>query len=268
MKRKLDSPAGKEREHSHGSKPAAVTVRRPTHKAGAKRGKHNSGVWLNNFLDLPQKLRSEAEQMFVEGATFEDIIEYTNERYTAESGDPTPDLARGVTLAAVKRHFRGELSLQTQRIKRLQERGQTLKRALTGDPNSAEAELADAIFFTGMMGMERAGAQFRIKEAKQAFLSRQNMRLKESSFELKKLNSEVVRKNVEARTATELKKQEQLSQKLRELENTIARESGSNQLGPETLRKIRELYGLFSEEPAPESPTAESAGEHGSEAQV
>jgi hypothetical protein len=269
MKRKPASPrrtkARPSDEIVNAAKPKLQRV--GTHQAGAKRNKHDRGIRLNDFLDLPEKLRSEAQQLFVEGATFEDIVEYINERHISEEKGESEDTPHGVTPAAVKRHFRGNLSLQTQRIKRLQERGQALKSALTGDPSSAEAELADAIFFTGMMGMDRAGAQFRIKEAKQVFLSRQNMRLKEDSFELKRLNSEVVRKNVEARTVTELKKQEQLNQKLSDLEKTIAQESGAHQLGPETLRKIREIYGLFSEEPILEGPSVEAGSEQGSEAQ-
>ena len=268
MKRK---PASPRRTHTrptdeivNTAKPKLPRAGMP--KAGAKRNKHERGIRLHDFLDLPEKLRSDAQQLFVEGATFEDIVEYINEKHLSEANGESEDTPHGVTPAAVKRHFRGNLSLQTERIKRLQERGQALKRALIGDPSSAEAELADAIFFTGMMGMDRAGAQFRIKEAKQVFLSRQNMRLKENSLELKKLNSEAVRKNVEARTATELKKQEQLNQKVRELEKTIAQESGSHQLGPETLRKIREIYGLFSEEPILEGPSGEAGSEQGSEA--
>ena len=37
-------------------------------------------------------------------------------------------------------------------------------------------------------------------------------------------------------------------------------------ISPETLRKIREIYGLFSEEPILEGPRGEAGSEQGSEA--
>jgi hypothetical protein len=249
-RRKEKRKAEKERK-GNGNPQAKAPARRNSGATASKLCGHEP---LSEFTMLPEKIQHEACLLFVEGATFEDVAEYINEL----QGLPTSEAdhgqtAPGITLTAVQRYFRGNLELQTRRIKRLQERGQALKQALVGDPSSAEAELADAIFFTGLMGMDRARTHLHLREAKQAFLSRQSLRLKRDSFKLKALDSEAARKNVEARTATELKKQEQFNQKIRELEKTIAKETGSHQLGPETLEKIREIYGLVSEEPAIEN---------------
>ena len=53
-------------------------------------------------------------------------------------------------------------------------------------------------------------------------------------------------------------KLDQLERKIVELEGAMAREKDSTGLGPETLRKIREIYGLASEdrEPANQEPQA------------
>ncbi len=257
-RRKAERKAARELEQAGGPK-----VQGPVKsQSGKRKSKYSGPERLNNFTLLPGSVQLEAHNLFVEGSTLEDITEFINEVHSAERRDEgAGGPAEGVTLAAVQRFYRGNLELQTQRIKRLQERGEALKKALAGDPNSAEGALADAILFTGMMGMDRAAAQFRIKDAKQALASRQNMRLKEGALRLRTLDSEVARRNVEARTATEVKKLDQLERKIVELEGAMAREKDSTGLGPETLRKIREIYGLASEdrEPANQEPQAQGS---------
>jgi hypothetical protein len=220
-------------------------------QTGKRKTKHAGADRLNNFTLLPESIQDEANNLFVEGATFEDITEFINETHTPESRDGESDgPPAGITLSGVERYYRMNLELQTQRIKRLQERGQALKQALAGDPSSAEAELADAILLTGIMGLDRSGARFRVRDANQAFASRESMRLKQESFKVETLDAEARRRNIEARTATETRKLEQLGHKIQELERAMERESSSPQLGPETMQKIREIYGLVAEEPA------------------
>src|SRR5439155_21529220 len=78
----------------------------------------------------------------------------------------------GVTLLAVRSYFQSNPDLQGRRIRRMQEVAQKLKKSLTGAPHSAEAELADAVFLTGLMGLERAGTRFTVMDAARHFLTR------------------------------------------------------------------------------------------------
>jgi len=96
-----------------------------------------------------------------------------------------------------------------------------------------------------MMGNGQAGGAIPEQGGKQVFLSRQNMRLKEDSFELKRLNPEVSGRTSKRAPLPSSKSKEQLNQKLSDLEKTIAQESGAHQLGPETLRKIVKFTGSF-----------------------
>ena len=208
-----------------------------TDQSGRPRSKFRGRGRLNNFELLPPNVKLEAERMIENGATFEDTTEWINERHRP---DPSPDAigeGEGVTLLAVRSYFQSNPDLQGRRIRRMQEVAQKLKKSLTGAPHSAEAELADAVFLTGLMGLERAGTRFTVKDAARHFLTR-------GSLDLKGRNLEAALRLAEERMKTEIVKREQLQQRVREVAQAIEKEGQARELGPETLRKIQEIYGL------------------------
>jgi len=176
-------------------------------------------------------MQSEAERLLANGATFEEATEYVNQCHSPEKEtDP-----QGVTLAAVKIHFQGSFDLQKKRIRRMQEMAQALKKALRGDPHTAQAELAEAVFFTGIMGLHNAGAEFKVKDAQHDFLARSGLDLKTRS--------------TNAHLTTETLKQKRMRQAMADFQQAVQKASGGRRLGPETLQKIQEIYGLISQQP-------------------
>jgi hypothetical protein len=211
-----------------------------TDQSGRPRSKFGGRGRFNNFDFLPANIKLEAERMIENGATFEDTTEWINERHAPDPSRESYGEGEGVTLLAVRHYFQSNPELQGRRIRRMQGNAQKLKKALTGDPHSAEAELADAVFLTGLMGLERAGTRFTVKDAARHFLTR-------GSLDLKSRNLEAALRLAEERIKTEIVKREQLKQRVREVAQAIEKEGQGRELGPETLRKIQEIYGLVGQ---------------------
>ena len=211
-----------------------------TDQSGRPRSKFGGRGRFNNFELLPENIKLEAERMLVNGATFEDTTEWINQRHAPDPARESDGEAEGVTLLAVRSYFQCNSDLQTRRVRRMQEVAQKLKEALAGDPHSAQAELADAVFLTGLMGLERAGSRFTVKDAARHFLAR-------GSLGLKKRNLEAALRLAEERIKTEIVKRERVEQRAREVAQAIEKEGQGRDLGPETLRKIQEIYGLVGQ---------------------
>ena len=190
---------------------------------------------------LPAELRGLVERMLVEGATFEDTVEAVNER--------GPE---GVTLKAIEDFFRSSLALQQQRIKRQVQTAEALKKAL-GDPRSGLAQLADAVLLTGLMRLNKRGADFDFHDAMKEYYQRENLRLKQEVVDLKKSKLELEQKMARARMKTELVKWKLAKGRIIELKRAVEANGKNQKLGPETIQKIQEIYGLVSE-PAKRSP--------------
>jgi len=172
------------------------------------------------------------DQLLIEGATFEDVVENMEEQ----------GLGR-VSLQAVATYFRNNMDLQKRRVLRQVERAQELKKSL-GDPDSAEAELADAMFFTGYLGVTRKSAELRLKDMESIRLGKENLRLRNRVLRLRERKLEQDRDFNRARTDVMLKKLELLQLNINQLKNVMGTESKKNKLGPETLQKIQEIYGI------------------------
>ncbi len=102
---------------------------------------------MGKGIRLPEKLRRLMRKMLREGASFEDTAEAINER-TDEA----------VSLKAVQEFFRSNPRVQQERIRHQLAAAQELKRALK-HPRSAQAELAEAALFTGLMALSRRGVR-------------------------------------------------------------------------------------------------------------
>lgn len=199
----------------------------------AKSGGNKAKVFTK-LEGLPGDNLAFIEQLLVEGATFEDVVESV-----AEKGDLR------VTPQAVRNYFRGNLDLQKRRVLRQVERAQELKKSL-GDPGSAEAELAEATFFTGYLGVTRKGAELRLKDVESARLGKENLRLRNRVLRLRERKLNQDREYHRVRTDVMRKKLQLLRHKIRQLQSTMATESKANKLGPETLQKIQEIYGIVT----------------------
>src|SRR2546426_10141391 len=196
-----------------------------TDQSGRPRSKFGGRGRFNNFELLPENIKLEAERMLVNGATFEDTTEWINQRHAPDPSRASAGQAEGVTLLAVRSYFQCNPELQTRRIRRMQGNAQKLKQALTGDPHSAQGELADAVFLTGLMGLERAGTRFTVKDAARHFLTR-------GSLDLKSRNLETALRLAEERIKTEIVKRERVEQRAREVAQAIEKEGQGRDLGP------------------------------------
>jgi hypothetical protein len=184
---------------------------------------------------LPAELRALLEQLLIEGATFEDTVEAINER----GGDR-------VTLKAVESFFRSNLPLQQQRIRRQLKTAQALKKAL-GNPRSGQAQIADAVLLTGLMRVTRHGSQFSFQDAMDEGYKRENLELKQQLVRLRSQKLSLERRIAFARIRTELAKWKVAQVKFWEFKRSLESDGSERKLGPETLQKIQEIYGLISQ---------------------
>ena len=194
------------------------------------------------------KLGAEMEKvvwsMLVDGHSFEETAEYVNERHKPEkAGGP-----QGITVGAVRRFFRGSKTLQAHRVRHMQELTQEIKKTLVGKPDAAEADVIDAIIFTGLMGVERGSMPSGVSDAAKQYVACQALRMKQQMHN-EKVRTERVQRRV-------------MKKKLVELTRTLKRENGGRALGPETLERIREIYGLFARnaEKAESAPLLDEEG--------
>lgn len=194
----------------------------------------------NEVGDLPPRLRQLVERLLVEGATFEDTVEAVNERGK-----------EGVTLQAVRDYFRSHLELQQRRIQRQMETAQALTKALR-HPRSGQAKLAQAIMLTGLMGVSRREAAFGVKDAMSTKLQRENLGLRQQLLLLKVRKEIKDQKYAEARLRNELARWELTRGHIEVLKQQLAKTGEESKLGPETLQKIREIYGLIAEPVTPQ----------------
>lgn len=182
---------------------------------------------------LPDDLRELVETMLVDGATFEDVVETLNERGRQK-----------ITLHAVQNFFRSNLGLQQQRIKRQRETALALRKAL-GNPASGQQALADAILMTGLMRVSRHGSEFTTKDAMYEKYERENLRLKQELTKQKEQKLHLDRRIALTRWRSEQARMELARARLRELQQMLDARKDQHHLGPETLQKIQEIYGLI-----------------------
>ncbi len=187
---------------------------------------------VNDVAQLPAELGQLAERMLIEGATFEDVCEAVNER-----GVP-------VTLQAIQNFYRGDLGLQKRRIEFQLERAQVLTKALS-DPDSADAQLAHAAMLTGLQSLQRKDAGMSLRDAVRSTLERRNIMLKRDLLRMRIAREEEEKRFRKTRLHAELLKLRLTRTKLGQLQREMQRQGKNATLGPETMEKIQEIYGLL-----------------------
>lgn len=196
--------------------------------------------------NLPDELQKLTDRLLVEGSTFEEVVETV-----AERGGPA------LTLAAVRDYFRRNLTLQMQRVRHQVKAAQALKAALS-NPESAEADLAEAAFFTGYLCLGRSGSEPTLKDTERARLLRENLRLQQRVLRMKEQREVKEIEFLRARTSVEVAKQRLLKKKVTDLHRSLTQNGKVQELAPEAVEKIREIYGLVQTKP-PSTPGAQNS---------
>jgi hypothetical protein len=194
-----------------------------------------------DVADLSPTSRELVEQMLARGSTFEDVVETLDERHQEY-----------LTLQAVRNLFRDNLELQKRRVLHQVETAEALKASLAENPQSAEGRLADAAFLTGYLGLTRQAAAVTLTDSQRARMQNENLHLRQQILALKR-DKTLQDRNISRARARVLSAQWQLAkQHLRELQRQLEKAPRGQGLGPETLHKIRQIYGLIAQPAIPE----------------
>jgi hypothetical protein len=196
--------------------------------------------------ELPADLRQLVEQMLREGATFEDVVDAVAER----GGD-------GISQSAVENYFRGNLTLQQERARRQVATAQALKKALGGS-NSGQARLAEAALLTGLLRLNRKGSELNLKDTMRERIERENLSLKRRLLRLRVRKAVQDQEIARVHIRGELAKWRLTRARIVELQRTLKAGGKQANLGPETMQKIQEIYGLVispSASPDGQNPT-------------
>ena len=196
-----------------------------------------------DMVELPAALCNLAVKTFVEGATFEDIVETVN-----ECG------ALGITLQAVQNYFHAHPEHLQERARQLVQSTDQLLAALDKDPDSAEAQLAHATMMTGYMRLHRKTALVTPKDAEYARLRNSNLRMEGEVLRLKVQKAALDRKFAFGRMRYMQHQMRLISERLELLHLQIQKLKGGDKLlGQEALERIKEIYGLVRQPFLPEN---------------
>ncbi len=215
-------------------------------KAAAKKAEKRKRGICAEVTELEDPFQKLADRLLVEGATFEEVIRAVKER-----GGPR------LTDTAVRDYFRRNLTLQMQRVRHQVQAAKSLRAAL-GNPESAEGELAEAAFFTGYMCLGRGASEATLKDAEHARLLRENLRLHQHVLRLKEQREAKELEFLRARTSVEVAKQRLLRKRVTDLHRSVTQNGKAQELAPEAIEKIREIYGLVQIKP-PYTPGAQNS---------
>ena len=215
----------------------------PLNVKKAKRGKKSEPV--HEVEQLVPELQAKVRRLLVNGATFEDTTASLEESAHVK-----------LTIRAVENYFRAQVDIQEERILRQVETADKLKKALR-DPKSAHAKLAEAVLFTGLMGLSSKTAASDMQNAIKVKSQAESNRLKEDTQKLRVRKVRSDNRMMKARLQHELEKIKALKHRFERLQKEVEREGKSQRVGPETIKRIQEIYGLLSE---PE-PKAENNGQ-------
>lgn len=192
---------------------------------------------IKSVANLSLEAQKLLRDTLIEGDTFEDAAETVG----AFGG-------RKLTVRAVEQYFRANLDVQQSRIRHQLQTARALKQAIKEDPGSSEAELADAVIITGLMGVRRRDQAARTMEHAFRYKDQiQNLRLKLERATLSAKKAEVEKKMYFQRLKNETTKHELMKMKLHELIEEANHEGEDQGLRPEVMDRIREIYGIASE---------------------
>lgn len=182
----------------------------------------------------PERLKK-VDALLIDGATFDDVVRTMN----SEPGET-------ICTLAVENYFRSNLELQKQRVRRMVEKMEALKRSL-GEPESAEGKLAEAVLFTGLMGLTRSPMYADLEDVQTLRLKRDKLDLERTILEMREKDARDRRRLLQAQTSHVLAKVEKAKFELRKMEELLRTLKRGERLDTETLNRIREIYGIIKQ---------------------
>ncbi len=184
--------------------------------------------------DTEQKL---VDKLLIEGSTFEGVVETAN-----ELGAPS------LTVNAVKTYFQGNQKLQADRVHYMVDTSESLLKGL-GDPESAEARLAQAAILTGLMNLHQDTPQMSLKDAEHARIAQANLNLKHRLVVAQRDKARQALQYSKERTRLLVLAQEKVTEQIAILQQDAKRQQAGEPLGPAMLQRIQQIYGLTSQMP-------------------
>jgi hypothetical protein len=229
-------------QHSNGEAGPAVAEAAASRAADTASAPHKpAATWK-----LPPEREALAAELLIDGATFEDTVEAIN----GTAGPP-------VSQRAVMHFFRTHLEVQQQRLTRMVKKNNKLRASLSAHPDSAEAELAGAVLFTGLMGLSRGGAELAVKDA-MSIRMQQNLRLRQRVLLMKGRDAVLKHALTRAQAQHEFEKLKFTRERVRQLRRRLKSLKQGQRLTTDTFQKIREVYGILGEEYTPPQQQAEN----------
>ena len=123
---------------------------------------------------------------------------------------------------------------------------EALKRSL-GEPESAEGKLAEAVLFTGLMGLTRSPMYADLEDVQTLRLKRDKLDLERTILEMREKDARDRRRLLQAQTSHVLAKVEKAKFELRKMEELLRTLKRGERLDTETLNRIREIYGIIKQ---------------------
>ena len=173
--------------------------------------------------------------MLADGATFSDVVQTLN----ADTDDPISELA-------VENHYRGNVDLQKRRVLRSVEKVEELKRAM-GNPETAEAKLAESVLFTGLMGLTRSPMYADLEDVQVLRLKREKLELERTVQHMRARESTFRTSVMRAQVKHTLAKSDKVRAELRQIAPVLRELKEGDRLDSLTLARIREIYGIIRE---------------------
>ncbi len=185
---------------------------------------------------LPAKSLALVKRKLTEGSTYENVVLTLLD----EHGIQLP-------LHAVEDYFRSNPRLQAARIANLMKAAEKIKKSFRKGGKDVYSGLADTVLMVGLMGVRGSTQIHDFGNAMKYVGHKANVEFKTHDMEIKdrKVNLAVdmaVSKKEHASAQTAL-----LHAQLERLKNMVTCAKDSNGLGPETIERIHQIYGLASE---------------------
>jgi hypothetical protein len=194
----------------------------------------------------PERLKK-IDNLLAEGATFADVVRTLN----SEPGETIGELA-------VENYFRTNLELQKRRVCRMVAKMEALKASM-GNPETAEGKLAEAVLFTGLMGLTRNPMYADLEDVQTLRLKRDKLELERSLLFMKDKEVREKVRQMKAQTSYTIAKCEKARFELRKMEDLLRTLKRGDKLDAQTLNQIREIYGIIKQPYIAENPEETAA---------
>lgn len=184
---------------------------------------------------LAPEWRELVEQSLVGGFTFDDVVEIFKERKGPR-----------VTLHALEAFYHSHLDVQKRRIQHLLQEVERLKDAMA-HPETAEAQLADATLFTGLLRLSRRNSQLTVKDAQSLRMQKENLQLRKRILHMKLQDASRKKSYAHQRYLFEEARREKLILENRRLQEILKKLRQDETLPTDVVSKIQEIYGIVKQ---------------------